>query len=515
MPLPAMFARGFWEIAETHPNAVALSEHNGRTITFAALREQVHAYAHSFRSRGLRQGAVAAALLSNRIEFVVTYLACIESGLYFVPVNFHLTDSEVSYILDNSQADLLVTEARFGPTATVAAHATGLAAEHRLAVDDVRGFQSMAELAATQPRTFVDDASPGDVIVYTSGTTGKPKGVRRELGRGDVLATLDLFASVVLGDDWRDGGVHLVSAPLYHRGPFIVAMVALHCGHRLVLMDRWMPESALELIEREQVTTCYVVPTMMHRLVRLPDTKREQFDVGSLRYVLHSAAPCPIDVKHSLIEWWGPVVYETYGGTEGGGTRVTPAEWLERPGTVGRPWDGAEIHILDEEGNPCPPGVDGFVYIKPTSPNFEYFRDPDKTASIKMGDLHTLGDIGHVDDAGYLFLRGRRHDLIISGGVNIYPAEVEDALLSSPEVLDAAVVGVADEEWGESVKAIVVAAPGVNADDSLRERLLDHCRSRLAGFKCPRTIEFRDTLPRTSAGKMYKRYLDAPLGSQP
>jgi long-chain acyl-CoA synthetase len=509
MSLPEMFARGFWEVAEARPDEVALSEHNGRAITFAALRDQVHAYAHSFRSRGLVQGDVAAVLLSNRIEFVATYLACIESGLYFVPMNFHLTDNEVSYILDNSQADLLVTEARFAATATVAAHATGLSPAHRLAVDEVTGFQSLIDLASTQPRGFVDDAFPGDVIVYTSGTTGKPKGVRRELGRGDVLATLDLFAGVVLGEDWRDGGVHLVNAPLYHRGPFIVAMVALHCGHRLVLMDHWHAESALELIASERVTTCYVVPTMMHRLVRLPESKRAQHDVSSLRYVLHSAAPCPIDVKRALIEWWGPVVYETYGGTEGGGTRVTPAEWLERPGTVGRPWDGAEIHILDEDGNPCPPDVDGFVYIKPTSPNFEYFRDPDKTASIKMGLLHTLGDIGHLDEAGYLFLRGRRHDLIISGGVNIYPAEVEDALLSAPEVHDAVVVGVADDEWGESVKAIIVAAPGVNADDELRDRLLAHCRSRLAGFKCPRTIEFRDTLPRTSAGKMYKRYLDA------
>ncbi|MEO8695546.1 MAG: AMP-binding protein [Acidimicrobiales bacterium] len=509
MSLPEEFARGFWEVAERRPDAVALTEHNGRAVSFGDLRDRVHAYAQAFRSRGLDQGGVVAALLSNRIEFVTTYLACIESGLYFVPVNFHLTDSEVSYILDNSQADLLVTEARFGPTATLAAHSAGLDAKHRLGVDDVTGFESLVALAAAQPNTFVDGAIPGDVIVYTSGTTGKPKGVRRELGRGDVLATLDLFASVVLGDDWRDGGVHLVSAPLYHRGPFIVAMVALHCGHRLVLMDRWTAEAALESIEREQVTTCYVVPTMMHRLVRLPESKRDQFDVASLRYVLHSAAPCPIETKRSLIEWWGPVVYETYGGTEGGGTRVTPAEWLERPGTVGRPWDGAEIHILDDDGNPCPPGVDGVVYIKPTSPNFEYFRDPDKTASIKVGHLHTLGDIGHVDDAGYLFLRGRRHDLIISGGVNIYPAEVEDALLSSPEVYDVAVVGVADPEWGESVKAIVIAAVGVNPDDDLRRRLQEHCRSRLASFKCPRIIEFRDSLPRTSAGKMYKRYLDA------
>ena len=503
------FARGFWDVAEIRPDVVAVREHNGRAITFAALRDEVHAYAHAFRSRGLGHGGVVAALLSNRIEFVATYLACIESGLYFVPVNFHLTDGEVSYILDNSQADLLVTEARFGATATVAAHSAGLDADHRLAIDHVAGFQSLVELAAGQPRTFVDDPLLGDVIVYTSGTTGKPKGVRRDLGRGDVLATLDLFAAVVLGDDWRDGGVHLVNAPLYHRGPFIVAMVALHCGHRLVLIDRWLPETALELIDRERVTSCYIVPTMMHRLVRLPDNRRQLYDLGSLRYVLHSAAPCPIDVKRSLIEWWGSVIYETYGGTEGGGTRVTPSEWLERPGTVGRPWEGAEIHILDENGNVCAPGVDGFVFIKPTSPNFEYFRDPDKTASIKLGHLHTLGDIGHVDDAGYLFLRGRRSDLIISGGVNIYPAEVEDALLSSPEVQDAAVLGVADAEWGESVKAIVVAAPGVDADDELRQRLLAHCRSRLAGFKCPRTIEFRETLPRTTAGKMYKRYLDS------
>src|SRR5687768_10474461 len=244
MSLPEMFARGFWKVAETRPDEIALSEHDGRTITFAALRDQVHEYANAFRSRGLVQGDVAAVLLSNRIELVTTYLACIESGLYFVPLNFHLTDSEVSYILDNSQADLLITESRFAATATVAAHATGLSPAHRLAVDEVAGFQSLVDLAATQPRTFVDDAFPGDVIVYTSGTTGKPKGVRRELGQGDVLATLDLFAGVVLGNDWRDGGVHLVNAPLYHRGPFIVAMVALHCGHRPVLMDRWHAESA-------------------------------------------------------------------------------------------------------------------------------------------------------------------------------------------------------------------------------------------------------------------------------
>ena len=509
MALPTMFARGFWEAVETRPDAIALREHNGRTITFAALRDESHAFAHVFRSRGVRTGGAVAVLLSNRIELVAAYLACIESGLYFVPVNFHLTDHEVSYILDNAQADLLVTESRFGPTATQAADVAGIDRDRRLAVDELAGFDSLVDLAAAQPRLFVDDVILGDVIVYTSGTTGKPKGVRRELGRGDVLATLDLFASVVLGPDWRDGGVHLVCAPLYHRGPFIVAMVALHSGHGLVLMDRWLPETTLELIEREQVTTCYIVPTMMHRLVRLPEADRERYDVSSLRYVVHSAAPCAIDVKRAMIEWWGPVIYETYGGTEGGGTRVTPAEWLERPGTVGRPWDGAEVHILDEDGNACPPGVDGVVYIKPTSPNFEYFRDPDKTASIKMGHLHTLGDIGHVDDGGYLFLRGRRSDLIISGGVNIYPAEVEDALLSSPEVHDAAVVGVADPEWGESVKAIVVAAEGISADDHLRQRLLAHCRTRLAGFKCPRIIEFRATLPRTSAGKMYKRYLDA------
>jgi long-chain acyl-CoA synthetase len=281
----------------------------------------------------------------------------------------------------------------------------------------------------------------------------------------------------------------------------------MHVGHPLVVMDRWTPEAWVQLAAEHRVASAYVVPTMIHRLVQLPRDVRERADLSSLEYVLHSAAPVsPVD-KRRFIEWVGPIVVETYGGTEGGGTRVTSAEWLARPGTVGRAWPGAEIHVLDDAGNPCPPGVQGTVYIRPTSPAFAYHKDPQKTAAAKAGALHTLGDLGWLDHDGYLFLLGRRADLIISGGVNIYPAEIESALLESAAVADVAVFGVPDAEWGEQVKALVVLNPGHLPDEATRGALLAHCATRLARFKLPRSIEFREDLPRTSAGKLYKRRL--------
>jgi long-chain acyl-CoA synthetase len=343
-------------------------------------------------------------------------------------------------------------------------------------------------------------------MVYTSGTTGRPKGVRRDLGKGDVLATLDLFADIVVGGRGQGIRPHLVACPLYHRGPFIAAAVALHLGHPLVVMDRWTPQDWVRLAAEHRVASAYVVPTMIHRLVQLPADVRD-VDLSGLEYVLHSAAPVAPDDKRRFIEWVGPIVVETYGGTEGGGTRVTSPEWLQRPGTVGRAWPGAEIHVLDDEGNPCPPGVEGTVYIRPTSPAFAYHKDPDRTAAAKSGALHTLGDLGWLDEDGYLFLLGRRADLIISGGVNVYPAEIEGVLLDSPAVADVAVFGVPDADWGERVQALVVLNPGHPADDATRDALLAHCAGRLARFKLPRSIEFRDELPRTSAGKLYKRRL--------
>jgi long-chain acyl-CoA synthetase len=495
---------GIWAHAAVHPERPAFVEAGGRQVAAATLVAEANAIAHGWRSIGLQPGDTIAAVLGNRVELMTTYLAAIQAGLYFTPVNFHLTVDEIAYVLANSDSRVVVTEARFAALVGAACDGLPLA---RYSVDPVAGFAELNALTAGQPRSSIEDAPLGDVMVYTSGTTGRPKGVRRDLGKGDVLATLELFADIVVGG--RGDGIrpHLVSCPLYHRGPFISAAVALHVGHPLIVMDRWTPDGWVRLAAEHRVASAYVVPTMIHRLMQRPAEVREAEDLSALEYVLHSAAPVsPVD-KRRFIEWLGPIVVETYGGTEGGGTRVSSEEWLERPGTVGRAWPGAEIHVLDDDGNPCPPGVEGMVYIRPTSPAFAYHKDPAKTAAAKAGALHTLGDLGWLDDDGYLFLLGRRADLIISGGVNIYPAEIESVLLESPAVADAAVFGVPDPDWGEQVKALVVLNSGHSADEPQRDALLAHCATRLARFKVPRSIEFRIELPRTSAGKLYKRRL--------
>jgi long-chain acyl-CoA synthetase len=302
-------------------------------------------------------------------------------------------------------------------------------------------------------------------------------------------------------------GVHLAAGPLYHAAPLAFGTGALHMGQGVVLMDKWSPERTLELIEKYRVTTSHMVPTMFHRLLALPDEVKARYDTSSLRNVIHAAAPCPVDVKRKMIEWWGPVIYEYYAATEGGGTYVTSPEWLDHPGTVGRAFPGATIKILDDEGDECPPGTSGTVYMGSAIGGFEYYKDPEKTANARRGDLFTVGDVGSLDADGWLFLNDRQADMIISGGVNIYPTEIEAALLTHPQVGDAAVFGVPNEEWGEEVKAVVEPAEGVTPSEELAEELLAHCRSRLAGYKVPRSLDFRDELPRYPTGKLYKRLL--------
>jgi long-chain acyl-CoA synthetase len=507
--LPPGFDRGVWRAASTNSGATAIIGPDGESTTFGDLIGQAHRVAHALRALGLQTGDGVAVMAPNCVELIAVYLAAIETGLYFVPVNFHLVAGEVAYILDNSGTRVFLASERYAEVATKAADEVGLPADRRFSLGAVEGFRPFAELAANQPATFVENPTPGEAMSYTSGSTGRPKGVRRPLGKGDVLATYELTAALTLGPDARGGGVHLVCGPLYFRGPFIPALVALHLGQTLVLMDRWSAEGMLEKVEQHRVTSTYLVPTMIHRLLRVPADKRAGYDVASLTYVLHSAAPCPVQEKRELLEWLGPVVHETYGGTEGGGTYVSPQEWLERPGTIGRAWPGAEIHVLDETGQPCPPGVSGTVYIKPTSPDFGYHKDPAKTAAAKQGRLHTLGDIGYLDEDGYLFLHGRRSDLIISGGANIYPAEVEAAMLRHPDVGDLAVFGVPDADWGQRVHALVVPNPGVDGSNLIAQ-LDAHCRAHLAGYKVPTSFELRESLPRTSAGKLNKPSLQAP-----
>jgi long-chain acyl-CoA synthetase len=275
-------------------------------------------------------------------------------------------------------------------------------------------------------------------------------------------------------------------------------------------MERFDAEGALRLVERHRVTTTHMVPTQFHRLLLLPEEVRRRYDTSSLRHVLHAAAPCPVDVKRRMLEWWGPVIYEYYGATEGGGTLVGPEEWLARPGTVGRAWGGgAEVRILDDEGKELPPGEIGTVYLKVLQ-DFRYEGDPEKTRASRRGDFFTVGDVGYLDADGYLFLCDRKIDMIISGGVNVYPAEVEAALFAHPKVGDAAVFGIPDPEWGERVLAVIEPAPGVAPGPELAAELLDFCRSRLAHYKCPRSVEFSAALPRDPNGKLYKRRLRDP-----
>lgn len=311
----------------------------------------------------------------------------------------------------------------------------------------------------------------------------------------------------IFGLEPFDGHVHLCGSPLYHTAVLNFASISLQLGHPVVLVDRWDPERMLALVERHRVTHTHMVPTQFHRLLALPAEVRERHDVSSMRVAIHGAAPCPIEVKRRMLDWWGPVVVEYYAATEGGGTVIPAGEWLRKPGSVGRAWPGSVVRVLDDAGAELPAGEVGTVYMRMGTSSFEYHQAPEKTRSGRVGDLFTLGDVGYLDADGYLYLRDRKSDMIISGGVNIYPAEIENVLSVHPKVADVAVFGVPHEDWGEQVKAVVQPAPGVAGAESLTAELLEFAAERLAKFKLPRVVDYTDELPRDPNGKLYKRKL--------
>ncbi|CAM4260530.1 acyl-CoA synthetase [Kibdelosporangium persicum] len=498
-----MTATGLWNIAADLPDHPAVVDPDGTVVTYRELADRANRFGRGLQARGLEPGDTIVMALPNSADLLALYFAVLQTGLYVVPVNWHLVGPEVAYIIEDSGAKVFVAHSRFTGMAVEA----GRDVDAKFSVGEIPGFRPLDELGEGSGRPDVRTA--GAPMVYTSGTTGRPKGVRRPLtgANPDEVPAASMWFFGIFGIKPFDDHVHICGSPLYHTAVLNFAGISIQMGHTVVLMEKWDPEEMLRLIQEHRVTHSHMVPTQFHRLLALPEPVRSQYDVSSLRVMIHGAAPCPIETKRRMLDWWGPVVVEYYAATEGGGTSITAEEWLRKPGSAGKAWPGSVVRVLDEDGNDMPVGEPGLVYMKMGASTFEYHKDKAKTLAARVGDLFTLGDIGYLDADGYLYLCDRKSDMIISGGVNIYPAEIEGELAVHPKVADIAVFGLPHPDWGEEIKAVVQPAPGVTPDDALTSELLEFARSRLAKFKLPRTIDYVDELPRDPNGKLYKRKL--------
>jgi long-chain acyl-CoA synthetase len=474
--------------------------------TFGELNANANRLVRALRGRGVGPGDGIAVMVANRPQFAEIYAATQRGGLRLTTVNWHLTGAEAGYIVDDSDAVVFVADARFADAAIEAAKLSPNVRARIAVGGDIDGFERWDDVLAGEDGTDVDDATLGMTMLYTSGTTGRPKGVYR---RG-TPPTATLLAEVASYDPGTS--VHLCTGPWYHAAPLAFSLATPSiAGVTTVVMDGWDARETLRLVDEHRVTHSHMVPTMFHRLLSLPPDVRNGYDVSSLQIVIHGAAPCPVHVKQRIMDWWGPVLWEYYAATEGTGTLVSPHAWLKHPGTVGKPNPPDQVRVLDEHGDDAAPNVPGTVYLKAPAGldqgRFEYYKSPEKTAGSYRGDYFTLGDVGYLDGAGYLFLTDRSAHLIISGGVNVYPAEVEAALIEHPAVGDVGVIGVPDDDWGEAVVAVVEPQPGVVPTDALAAELIEWCRGRIAHYKCPRRVDFVEALPRHDNGKLYKQQL--------
>ena len=512
---------GFYRNANSNPNALALVEPSEKSWTRGELLAKANQLTHALRGLGVSKGEVVATVLPNSVEYYIAYLACAQAGFYMVPINWHLAGPEIAYILEDSGAKAFIASGSvpaMEDACLKAVSAINFPAKGCISTTEMEGFMTLEEFLADHPTTNPSDRTAGQVMNYTSGTTGKPKGVKRTLVEGDPDDILSMFAMILsfFNIQPNESNVHIVGSPLYHTAVLVHSTAALHYGHAVVLMEKFDAEKMLYLIDKYKVTTSHMVPTQFHRLLLLPDEVRGKYDCSSTRAMIHAAAPCPVHTKKNMIAWWGNSIWEYYAATEGGGTVVDAESWSKFPGTVGQAWPGAEIKIINEDGSETPADQQGTVYMKlGEATKFEYKGDQAKTKKerlvIKDQVYFTVGDIGYLNSEGYLFLCDRKIDMIISGGANIYPAEIESVFLMHPKVSDVAVFGIPNEEWGEEVKAVVELIPSAEESSKLSGELMAFAQENLAKMKLPRSIDFIEKLPRDENGKLYKRKLRDPF----
>ena len=495
------------EIAAEEPNKPAyIMTGTGQVVTYSELEAGANQIAHLFRKLGLKLGDRIGIMLENHPRYLQICWAAQRAGLYYTPISWRLLDEEVAYMLNNSEAKVFICSHTVKNVApSLLDNTPGVIA--RYMIDGVvDGYADFEEAIASMPTTPIADQCEGAMLLYSSGTTGYPKGIHRplkfqEYGTAEVVPIMtDLYGAT------RDS-IYLSPAPMYHSAPLGFAMLCLRMGCTVVIMEHFDPEQALASIEKYKITHSQWVPTMFVRMLKLPVETRSKYDLSSLKYAIHGAAPCPVLVKEQMIEWWGEILYEYYAGTEAiGFVHLNSAEWLAHRGSVGRPLN-CELHICDDDGNEVPVGTSGTIYMG-GGPTFEYYKDKKKTEETRHpAGWATLGDVGYLDEEGYLYLTDRKHFMIISGGVNIYPQETENVLIMHDKVMDVAVFGVPNDEFGEEVKAVVQLREHVEANSDLESELIEYCRAHLSHVKCPQTIDFRKELPRHPTGKLYKRLL--------
>jgi long-chain acyl-CoA synthetase len=483
---------------------------SGEAVTYAELEARSNRLAHLFRNRGLKRLDHYAIFMENNSRYLEACGAGERSGLYYTCVNSYLTDGELAYILTNSESRILVTSMAKLEVAREALKACPkvelcIVVDGKSESDRIVGLR---DITRELPTTPIADESLGTAMLYSSGTTGRPKGILRSLPAQPPAQHLPLFDFLQKLWQYREGMIYLSPAPLYHSAPQAAVNLTLRMGGTAIIMESFDPERYLEMIEKWRVTHSQLVPTMFSRMLKLPEEARARYDLSSLEIAIHAAAPCPAIVKDDMIRWWGPIVHEYYGATEGlGFTACDSAEWLSHRGTVGRVLLG-ELHILDDHMQPCPVGTPGTIWFKTATP-FEYFNDPNKTREARTSDgsMSTVGDVGYVDKDGFLYLTDRATFMIISGGVNIYPQECENLLITHPKIADAAVFGVPNPDLGEEVKAVVQPMPGISPGEELAQELIAFCGQSLSRQKVPRSIDFEAELPRLPTGKLYKRLL--------